>query len=60
MSVSDVLQDKYGFMWMATDDGLSMYDGYTCTNSEMNRIIHIALAAINFMPLLKTKMETFI
>ena len=27
-TVYDVLQDKYGFLWIATGDGLCRYDGY--------------------------------
>ena len=27
-TVSDVFQDKYGFIWFATEDGLNRYDGY--------------------------------
>jgi diguanylate cyclase (GGDEF)-like protein len=30
-TVLSVLQDKQGFMWFATADGLSRYDGYTFT-----------------------------
>src|SRR5438552_3168328 len=26
-----ILQDKRGFMWFGTEDGLNMYDGYTFT-----------------------------
>src|ERR1043165_7818912 len=26
--VNKILQDKYGFMWFATKDGLNQYDGY--------------------------------
>ncbi|MCJ8272812.1 MAG: hypothetical protein MJK04_25870, partial [Psychrosphaera sp.] len=28
MSVNAVLQDKQGFMWFGTQDGLNRYDGY--------------------------------
>ncbi len=27
-----ILQDQYGFMWFATQDGLNKYDGYTFTH----------------------------
>ncbi len=27
-SVNDIIQDKYGFLWIATADGLNRYDGY--------------------------------
>ncbi len=29
--VTSIAQDKYGFMWFATKDGLDRYDGYTFT-----------------------------
>ena len=28
MSVEDMLQDRQGFIWVATQDGLNRYDGY--------------------------------
>lgn len=28
-TVHDILQDRYGFLWFATDDGLNRYDGYS-------------------------------
>jgi len=31
-SVYDILQDRQGFMWFATDDGVAWYDGYTFTS----------------------------
>ena len=31
ISVNCVLQDKYGFMWFGTQDGLNKYDGYKFT-----------------------------
>ena len=27
-SVTDLIQDRYGFLWIATQDGLNRYDGY--------------------------------
>jgi len=30
-SVYDILQDRQGFMWFATDDGVCRYNGYTFT-----------------------------
>lgn len=27
-SVNDIIQDRTGFIWLATDDGLNRYDGY--------------------------------
>jgi signal transduction histidine kinase/ligand-binding sensor domain-containing protein len=30
-TVNCILQDRYGFMWFGTDDGLSKYDGYSST-----------------------------
>ncbi len=27
-SVNDIIQDQYGFLWIATADGLNRYDGY--------------------------------
>jgi serine phosphatase RsbU (regulator of sigma subunit)/ligand-binding sensor domain-containing protein len=29
IQVSDFFQDSYGFMWIATDDGLNRYDGHS-------------------------------
>ena len=35
-NVNDILQDKKGFMWFATDGGLSKFDGKTFTNYSTN------------------------
>jgi streptogramin lyase len=29
--VNSIVQDRYGYMWLATKDGLNRYDGYTFT-----------------------------
>jgi ligand-binding sensor domain-containing protein/AraC-like DNA-binding protein len=31
-SISDIIQDKYGYIWIATWNGLNRYDGYSFTN----------------------------
>lgn len=31
-SVTEIFQDKYGFMWFGTENGLSKFDGYRFTN----------------------------
>ncbi|MFA8450969.1 MAG: two-component regulator propeller domain-containing protein [Bacteroidales bacterium] len=33
--VYNILQDKKGFIWLATDKGVSMYDGYKFTNYSL-------------------------
>lgn len=35
-SVNCILQDREGFMWFATDDGLNKYDGYSFTVLQPN------------------------
>jgi len=34
--VSGIVQDKYGYMWLATKKGLFKYDGYQMTNYKNN------------------------
>ena len=29
--INDICQDKYGYIWIATDNGLNKYDGYRFT-----------------------------
>lgn len=35
-NVTDLLQDKFGFIWIATEDGLNFYDGYKVTVFRTN------------------------
>jgi signal transduction histidine kinase/ligand-binding sensor domain-containing protein/DNA-binding response OmpR family regulator len=35
-SVNCILQDREGFMWFGTNDGLNKYDGYTFTSLQPN------------------------
>lgn len=35
-SVRAIMQDKYGFMWLGTDDGLNRYDGTTIKVYNLN------------------------
>lgn len=34
-TITDILQDRNGFMWFSTWDGLSKFDGYTFTNYHL-------------------------
>ena len=35
-SVRAIMQDKYGFMWLGTDDGLNRYDGVSVKVYNLN------------------------
>ncbi|MEW6732345.1 MAG: two-component regulator propeller domain-containing protein [Acidobacteriota bacterium] len=35
-SVRNILQDRFGFIWIGTDDGLNRYDGYQITVYRLN------------------------
>lgn len=35
-AVRAIMQDKYGFMWLGTDDGLNRYDGTTIKIYRLN------------------------
>ena len=35
-SVRAIVQDKYGFLWFGSDDGLNRYDGITMKQYKLN------------------------
>lgn len=35
-NVNDLMQDSFGFIWVATEDGLNLYDGYKVTIFRAN------------------------
>ncbi|SNT00876.1 Two component regulator propeller [Ekhidna lutea] len=41
-SINDIYQDSEGFMWFATQDGLSRYDGYTFVNYTPDGLLPVA------------------
>ena len=41
-TITDILQDKHGFMWFSTWDGLSRFDGYTFTTYHLPGSIDVA------------------
>ncbi len=36
-AIRDIVQDKAGFLWFGTEDGLNRYDGFTFKNYRQNR-----------------------
>lgn len=38
--VADIVQDKYGFMWFATPNGLNRYDGYSIRKFFAGKGVH--------------------
>lgn len=46
-NVWDILQDRYGFIWIATEDGLNVYDGYTFTVHRNNPMDSTSLSNSN-------------
>lgn len=55
--ISDIVQDSYGFMWIATYDGLNRYDGisnriYRHSPDEVSSISYNRIRTLNFDPVL--------
>jgi signal transduction histidine kinase/ligand-binding sensor domain-containing protein/CheY-like chemotaxis protein len=46
-NVWDILQDRYGFLWIATEDGLNVYDGYTFTVYRHNPLDSTSISNSN-------------
>lgn len=40
-SVTDICQDNYGSIWIATDYGLSRFDGYHFTNYTFGQLFYM-------------------
>ena len=54
-TVLSVLQDQQGFMWFATADGLSRYDGITFKNFQHERHNSNSLSNNNTFPLIESR-----
>ena len=37
-SVTGIVQDKYGFIWISTQDGINRYDGYSFKTFKNNPV----------------------
>ena len=46
-NVVDLMQDKFGFIWIGTEDGLNLYDGYKITVFRNNPKDSTTLSANN-------------
>lgn len=44
-TILDLHQDQWGFIWIATDDGLNMYDGYSFTIFRNNPIDSLSISS---------------
>jgi ligand-binding sensor domain-containing protein/serine phosphatase RsbU (regulator of sigma subunit) len=54
-NVSDVYQDKYGYLWIATADGLNRYDGYGFDVFKYDPSDTLSLPASNITAVLEDK-----
>lgn len=46
-NVWDIVQDDYGFIWIATEDGLNIYDGYSFTVHRNNPLDSTSISNSN-------------
>lgn len=53
--VNSIMQDSYGFLWIGTDGGLNMYDGYTFTVYTHNPADSNSLFSNKVLALLESK-----
>ena len=54
-NASHVHQDKYGFVWIGTEDGLNLFDGYTFTIFRNNPNDSTSISANNIRCLAEDK-----
>jgi ligand-binding sensor domain-containing protein len=54
-NVLDIQQDKFGFIWIGTEDGLNMFDGYTFTIFRNNPKDSTSLSNNNIYCLVEDK-----
>ncbi|MBB6460782.1 two-component regulator propeller domain-containing protein [Flammeovirga kamogawensis] len=45
-NVNDILYDKYGFLWIGTDDGLNKFDGHSFQKFTSNSINGLSFSSI--------------
>src|SRR5687767_960691 len=46
-NVWDIVQDRFGFIWIATEDGLNVYDGYSFTTYRNNPLDSASISNSN-------------
>jgi PAS domain S-box-containing protein len=51
--VHSIIQDKYGFIWIGTDDGLNRYDGYNFHVYKNNSRNKYSISSSNVMAMLE-------